>query len=115
MGVYIFLAVLAALVIFVGILLIRTALAAKKAEPIGEKPVYTTEREDTENGERLMSHHDVVAATGEWSHAKFGEIEDGKLWGRGTVDTKTPLFAEMTAAPIHIVCILMQNTGICIA
>ena len=54
MGVYIFLAVLAALVIFVGILLIRTALAAKKAEPIGEKPVYTTEREDTENGERLM-------------------------------------------------------------
>ena len=47
MGVYIFLAVLAALVIFVGILLIRTALAAKKAEPIGEKPVYTTEREDT--------------------------------------------------------------------
>lgn len=178
MGVYIFLAVLAALVIFVGILLIRTALAAKKAEPIGEKPVYTTEREDTENGERLMkmiecqtvssreiyddtefsklraavrelfpllheraeikyfsedcwvykipgrdrnrnillmSHHDVVAATGEWSHAKFGEIEGEKLWGRGTVDTKTPLFAEMTAAPIHIVCILMQNTGICIA
>ena len=54
MGVYIFLAVLAALVIFVGILLIRTALAAKKAEPIGKKPVYTTEREDTENGERLM-------------------------------------------------------------
>lgn len=54
MGLYVFLAVLAALVIFVGILLIRTALAAKKAEPIGKKPVYTTEREDTENGERLM-------------------------------------------------------------
>ena len=54
MGLYILLAVLAVLVIFICILLIRAALAAKKAEPIGEKPVYTTEQEDIENGERLM-------------------------------------------------------------
>ena len=52
MGLYILLAVLAVLVIFICILLIRAALAAKKAEPIGEKPVYTTEQEDIENGER---------------------------------------------------------------
>jgi len=38
MGLYILLAVLAVLVIFICILLIRAALAAKKAEPIGEKP-----------------------------------------------------------------------------
>ena len=160
MGLYILLAVLAVLVIFICILLIRAALAAKKAEPIGEKPVYTTEQEDIENGERLMkmiecqtvssreiyddtefaklraavkelfpllheraeikyfsedcwvykipgrdesrnillmSHHDVVAVTGDWTHEKFGEISDGKIWGRGTVDTKTSLFAELSA------------------
>ena len=51
MGLYILLAVLAVLVIFICVLLIRAALAAKKAEPIGEKPVYTTEQEDIENGE----------------------------------------------------------------
>lgn len=46
----------------------------------------------------LMSHHDVVAAPGEWEHDPFaGEIAGGKLWGRGTVDTKTPLFAEFSA------------------
>lgn len=46
----------------------------------------------------LMSHHDVVAAEGAWERDPFaGEIADGKLWGRGTVDTKTPLFAEFSA------------------
>ncbi len=41
-GLYVSLAVLAVPVIFICILLIRAALAAKKAEPIGEKPIYTT-------------------------------------------------------------------------
>lgn len=46
----------------------------------------------------LMSHHDVVAADGEWECAPFSaEIKNGKMWGRGTVDTKTPLFAEFSA------------------
>lgn len=46
----------------------------------------------------VMSHHDVVDATGDWREEPFGGvIKDGKLWGRGTVDTKTPLFAEFTA------------------
>jgi len=46
----------------------------------------------------LMSHHDVVAAEGEWQYPPFsGAIADGKLWGRGTVDTKTPLFAVFSA------------------
>ena len=47
----------------------------------------------------LMNHHDVVEATGEWTHAPFGgEIADGKLWGRGTLDTKGGLWAMMQAA-----------------
>ncbi len=47
----------------------------------------------------LMSHHDVVEASGEWTHDAFsGEISDGKLWGRGTLDTKGSLFAILQAA-----------------
>ncbi len=42
----------------------------------------------------LMSHMDVVEATGQWSHPPFGgEIADGKVWGRGAVDTKGALCA----------------------
>ena len=42
----------------------------------------------------LMSHMDVVEATGEWTHAPFsGDIADGKVWGRGAADTKCSLMA----------------------
>lgn len=44
----------------------------------------------------LMSHQDVVAAEGEWPHEPFsGDIADGAVWGRGTVDTKGSLFCIM--------------------
>ncbi len=47
----------------------------------------------------LMSHHDVVEATGPWSHPPFaGEIDGGRLWGRGTLDTKGSLWAMLQAA-----------------
>ena len=47
----------------------------------------------------LMSHHDVVEAPGAWTHPPFsGEIADGKLWGRGTLDTKGNLFVMLQAA-----------------
>ena len=40
----------------------------------------------------LMSHQDVVEATGKWKHEPFsGDIADGRVWGRGTVDTKGSL------------------------
>ena len=41
----------------------------------------------------LMSHHDVVEAGGEWEHTPFsGDIDEkGRVWGRGTVDTKASL------------------------
>lgn len=47
----------------------------------------------------LMSHHDVVEATGEWEHRAFsGDVdESGRVWGRGTVDTKASLFCILTA------------------
>ena len=48
----------------------------------------------------LMSHHDVVEANGIWEHEPFsGDIDaEGRVWGRGTVDTKASLFCLLTAA-----------------
>lgn len=47
----------------------------------------------------LMNHHDVVEATGTWTHPPFaGEMADGKLWGRGTLDTKGGLYCMLQAA-----------------
>lgn len=60
--------------------------------------IYKIKGTDESRNIMLMSHHDVVAVSGEWEHEGFsGEIVDGKIWGRGTVDTKTPLFAEFSA------------------
>ena len=47
----------------------------------------------------LMNHHDVVEATGNWTYPPFsGAIADGKIWGRGTLDTKGGLWAMLCAA-----------------
>ncbi len=47
----------------------------------------------------LMSHQDVVPAEGEWLHPPFsGDIADGKVWGRGSSDTKCSLMAFFQAA-----------------
>ena len=46
----------------------------------------------------LMNHHDVVEENGTWVHEPFGgEIADGKIWGRGTIDTKGGLWAMLQA------------------
>lgn len=47
----------------------------------------------------LMSHQDVVEAGGAWEHEPFsGDIDEtGRVWGRGTVDTKGSLFCIFTA------------------
>ena len=47
----------------------------------------------------LMSHQDVVEAGGKWAHEPFsGDIdEEGRVWGRGTVDTKASLLCIFTA------------------
>ena len=47
----------------------------------------------------FMNHHDVVEANGIWKHEPFsGDIAEGKVWGRGTLDTKGGLFAMLQAA-----------------
>ncbi len=50
----------------------------------------------------LMAHYDVApvasATIGNWSHPPFaGHVSDGYIWGRGTLDMKGTLFAEMEA------------------
>ena len=47
----------------------------------------------------LMSHMDVVEAGGEWKYPPFsGTIAEGKVWGRGSADTKCSLMAFFPAA-----------------
>ena len=46
----------------------------------------------------LLSHQDVVAAEGTWKYGAFsGTIENGIVWGRGTVDTKGSAFCFFQA------------------
>lgn len=46
----------------------------------------------------LMSHQDVVAAEGKWEKDPFGgEISEGKVWGRGSADTKCSVMAFFEA------------------
>ena len=47
----------------------------------------------------LMNHHDVVEASGDWKYPPFsGEIAEGRVWGRGTLDTKGGLSMMFQAA-----------------
>ena len=46
----------------------------------------------------LMSHHDVVSCEDNWTTDPFdATVKDGKLYGRGTLDTKGNLWAMLTA------------------
>lgn len=47
----------------------------------------------------FMNHQDVVPPTGNWSHPPFcGEVFEGRLYGRGALDTKGGLWAMLQAA-----------------
>lgn len=61
--------------------------------------VYVINGKNAKKNIMLMSHHDVVEADSEaWNTDPFFAAErDGYLFGRGTIDTKTPLFAELRA------------------
>ena len=46
----------------------------------------------------FMNHHDVVEATGNWKYPPFSaEIADGRIYGRGTFDTKGGLYCMLRA------------------
>ena len=61
--------------------------------------VYIIRGNNAEKNIMLMSHHDVVEGGDAWETDPFCATEkDGYLYGRGTIDTKTPLFAELQAA-----------------
>ncbi len=60
--------------------------------------VYVIEGKNAAKNIMLMSHHDVVEGDDSWTTDPFNAVvKDGALWGRGTIDTKTPLFAQLQA------------------
>ena len=60
---------------------------------------YVIEGKNAVRNILLMSHHDVVEGSDGWQTDPFQAVEkDGWLYGRGTIDTKTPLFAQLQAA-----------------
>lgn len=62
--------------------------------------VYKLKGKDESRNIMLMSHHDVVPATEKenWDYPPFeGTIVDGKIYGRGTADTKSSLYGELEA------------------
>ena len=74
---------------------------AKKAKKLtfgGGCFFFVVEGKDAKKNILLMSHHDVVDGGDGWESDAFCATEkDGYLYGRGTIDTKTPLFAELQA------------------
>ena len=74
---------------------------AAKAEKLtfgGGCFVYVIKGRDAKKNIMLMSHHDVVDGSADWQTDPFAPVvKDGYLYGRGTIDTKTPLFAQLQA------------------
>ena len=60
--------------------------------------VYIIRGNNAQKNIMLMSHHDVVDSGEDWNTEPFcATIKEGAMYGRGTIDTKTPLFAELQA------------------
>lgn len=60
--------------------------------------VYVVKGKNANVNVMLMSHHDVVSAGENWDTEPFVATKKGDyLFGRGAIDTKTPLFSELQA------------------
>ena len=79
----------------------RFPLLTEKADRLtfgGGCFVYVIHGKNAKKNIMLMSHHDVVEGGEDWKTEPFcATIKDGSMFGRGTIDTKTPLFAELQA------------------
>ena len=76
------------------------ALAAMDQTLVGGfTPIFHWAGSDPDAGAILISgHYDVVPIAGEWSRDPWaGEIVDGYVWGRGTVDMKAGVITLMHA------------------
>ncbi len=70
-------------------------------EKVGERGLlFKWAGKSSKNPTILMSHYDVVSAVEEnWQKPAFeGIVEDGELWGRGTLDTKVTLNSALQAS-----------------
>lgn len=75
--------------------------ATCKQERIGPRALmYRWPGKQSEKPSVFMAHYDVVPAQADaWQKPPFsGIVEDGILWGRGTLDTKGTLLSVMEAA-----------------
>ncbi|MCH2165098.1 MAG: M20/M25/M40 family metallo-hydrolase [Marinovum sp.] len=65
----------------------------------GFTPIYHWSGTDPDAGAILMSgHYDVVPIAGEWSRDPWaGDIVDGYVWGRGTMDMKSGVVTLLRA------------------
>ena len=74
--------------------------AASEYKELGNTAMlFKIKGRSSENPSVLMSHYDVVPVEEDrWQHPPFcGEIIDGVLWGRGTIDTKITMVGIMEA------------------
>ena len=74
--------------------------AASEYKELGNTAMlFKIKGKSSENPSVLMSHYDVVPVEEDrWQHPPFcGEIIDGVLWGRGTIDTKITMVGIMEA------------------
>lgn len=75
--------------------------AACPPERIGHTGMlYRWQGKSAEAPAVLMAHYDVVPVNeAQWKHPPFcGEVFEGELWGRGTLDTKITLLGVLEAA-----------------
>ena len=72
-----------------------------KSESVGDKcDGGDKSKNESELPVLFMNHHDVVPADPDgWKYPPFsGELAEGKIWGRGTLDDKGGLYAMFQAA-----------------
>ncbi|MFU8786239.1 MAG: M20/M25/M40 family metallo-hydrolase [Candidatus Izemoplasmataceae bacterium] len=91
---------------FIEYLMQRYKTVVKHAEIIRIEPmglIFKIKGDAHEHPTVLMSHFDVVPENGLWEHDPFlGEIIEGYIYGRGTLDTKGTLCAVMESVEHHL-------------